>query len=179
MHAQFDSEFDRLLDRARALLGEADDALLGEAHTAVNQALTLCPNSVDGWLIKCQVASATGDDIAALAAAEMAQHRAPKRAECLYWRGAVLGDLGRPREALRAIEAAFRAATDDDQWMLEDLYYEKAIILEALGLHDAAVATCESGLRTCPGSPLLRAALVPAERARVRSSLKVLTGGQG
>jgi hypothetical protein len=31
----------------------------------------------------------------------------------------------------------------------------------------------------CPGSPLLRAALVPAERARVRSSLKVLRGGQG
>jgi tetratricopeptide (TPR) repeat protein len=179
VHAQFDSEFDRLLDRARELLGEADDAVLGEAHTAVNQALTLCPNSVDGWLVKCQVASATGDDIAALAAVEMAQHRAPQRAECLYWRGAVLGDLGRYREALRAIEGAFRAATADDQWMLEDLYYEKAVILEALGLHDAAVATCEAGLRICPGSPLLRAALVPAERARVRSSLQVLRGGQG
>lgn len=179
MHAQFDSEFDRLLDRARELLGAADDALLLEAHTAVNQALTLCPNAVDGWLVKCQVASATGDDIAALAAAEMAQHRAPERAECLYWRGAVLGDLGRHREALRAIEGAFRAVTADDEWMLEDLYYEKAVILEALGLHDAAIATCESGLRTCPGSPLLRAALVPAERARVRSSLKVLRGGQG
>ena len=145
MHAQFNSEFDRLLDRARELLGSADDALLGEAHTAVNQALTLCPNSVDGWLVKCQVASATGDDIAALAAAEMAQHRAPERAECLYWRGAVLGDLGRHREALRAIEGAFRAATPDDHWMLEDLYYEKAVILEVLGLHDAAVATCEPG----------------------------------
>jgi tetratricopeptide (TPR) repeat protein len=179
VHAQFDTEFDRLLDRARELLGEADDALLHEAHTAVNQALTLCPNSVDGWLVKCQVASATGDDIAALASAEMAQHRAPERCECLYWRGAVLGDLGRHREALRAIEAAFRAITPDDHWMLEDLYYEKAVVLDALGLHDAAVATCESGLRTCPGSPLLRAALVPAERARVRSSLKVLRGGEG
>ena len=178
MHAQFASEFDRLLDRARELLGEAEDGLLGEAHTAVNQALTLCPNSVDGWLVKCQVASATGDDISALAAVEMAQHRAPERAECLYWRGAVLGDLGRHREALRAIEAAFRTVTDDDHWILEDLYYEKAVILEALGLHDAAVATCESGLRSCPGSALLRAALVPAERARVRSSLKVLRGGE-
>jgi tetratricopeptide (TPR) repeat protein len=177
--AQFDSEFDRLLDRARELLGAADDALLQEAHTAVNQALTLCPNSADGWLVKCQVSSATGDDIAALAAVEMAKHRAPERAECLYWRGAVLGDLGRHREALRAIESAFRAVTPDDEWMLEDLYYEKAVILDALGLHDAAVATCESGLRTCPGSPLLRAALVPAERARVRSSLTVLRGGQG
>jgi tetratricopeptide (TPR) repeat protein len=179
VHAQQASEFDRLLDRARALLGEADDALLGEAHAAVNQALTLRPNSVDGWLVKCQVASATGDDIAALAAAEMAQHRAPERAECLYWRGAVLGDLGRHREALRAIEAAFAAVTSEDHWMLEDLYYEKAVILEALGLHDAAVAICEAGLRSCPGSALLRAALIPAERARVRSSLKVLPGGLG
>jgi len=177
VQAKFASEFDRMLDRARELLGAADDGVLGEAHTAVNQALTLCPDSVDGWLVKCQVASATGDDISALAAVEMAQHRAPERAECLYWRGAVLGDLGRHREALRAIEAAFRTVTDDDQWMLEDLYYEKAVILEALGLHDAAVATCESGLQICPGSALLRAALVPAERARVRSSLKVLRGG--
>src|SRR5204863_8286705 len=110
----------------------------------------------------------TGDDIAALAAAEMAHTRAPARAETLYWRGAILGDLGRHHESLRAIEAAFRAVTNDDQWMLEDLYYEKSMILETLGLHDAAVATCEAGLAECPGSALLRAALVPAERARVR-----------
>src|ERR1700704_4743054 len=107
------------------LLGEADDAVLGEAHTAVNQALTLRPDSVDGWLVKCQVASATGDDIAALAAAEMGHTRAPGRAETLYWRGAVLGDLGRHREALRSVEAAFLAVTSDDAWMLEDLHYEK------------------------------------------------------
>ena len=178
MHAQYESEFDRLLDRARELLGAADDSLLAEANTAVNHALTVRPDSVDGWLVKCQVASATGDDIAALAAAEMARARAPHRAETLYWRGAVLGDLGRHREALRAIEAALRAITADDHWMLEDLYYEKAMILEALGLHEAAVSTCEIGLASCPGSALLRAAIVPAERARVRSSLKVLRGGQ-
>jgi tetratricopeptide (TPR) repeat protein len=166
-----------LLDRARGLLGDADDSVLSEAHIAVNQALTLYPNSVDGWLVKCQVASAAGDDIAALAAVEMALHRAPCRAECLYWRGAVLGDLGRHREALRAIEEAFGVLTDDDHWMVEDLYYEKAVILDALGLHDASIAACEAGLRTCPGSALLRTALGPAERARVRSSLKVLRGG--
>lgn len=178
MRAGYDSEFDRLLDRARELLGAGDDALLVEANTAINQALTLRPDSVDGWLVKCQVASATGDDIAALASAEMAHTRGPNRAETLYWRGAVLGDLGRHREALRSIEAAFRAITADDHWMLEDLYYEKSMILESLGLHEAAVATCEAGLSRCPGSALLRAALVPAERARVRSSLKVLRGGQ-
>ena len=179
MRSAYDTEFERLLDLARELLGAGDDAQLGEANQRINQALSLRPDSVDGWLVKCQVASATGDDIAALAAAEMAARRAPNRAETLYWRGAVLGDLGRHREALRAIEAAFCTVTDDDQWMLEDLYYEKAVILEALGLHGAAVATCESGLRLCPGSALLRAALVPAERARVRSSLTVLRGGQG
>ena len=172
------SEFDRLLDQARELLGAGDDAVLGEANATINQALTLRPDSVDGWLVKCQVASATGDDIAALAAAEMAHARAPNRAETLYWRGAVLGDLGRHPEALRAIEAAFRAITGDDQWILEDLFYEKSMILEALDLHDAAVATCEAGLARCPGSALLRAALIPAERARVRSSLKLLRGGQ-
>ena len=177
VRAQYDTEFDRLLDRARMLLGEADDAVLAEAHTAVNQALTLCPQSVDGWLVKCQVASAAGDDLAALAAVEMALHRAPNRAEALYWRGAVLGDLGRHREALRSIEAALRVVTDDDAWLLEDLYYEKVVILDALGLHDAAVAACSAGLERCPGSALLRAAFAPAERARLRSSLKVLRGG--
>jgi tetratricopeptide (TPR) repeat protein len=95
----------------------------------------------------------------------------------LYWRGAVLGDLGRHREALRAIETALRVVTAEDHWLLEDLYYEKVTILDALGLHDAAVASCEAGLERCPGSALLRAALAPAERARVRAQLKVLRGG--
>ena len=69
-----------------------------------------------GWLLKCQIASATGDDLAALAAVEMAlaasrartarvvrrPDRGPHRsARGLYWRGAVLGDLGRHREALQ------------------------------------------------------------------------------
>ncbi len=175
----YDTEFDRLLEQARDLLGAGDDEHLIEANLAVNQALILRPDSVDGWLLKCQVASATGDDLSALAAAEMAFTRAPSRPECLYWRGAVLGDLGRYREALRAIESAFHALAPEDQWLLEDLFYEKVMVLEALGLPKAAVATCELGLARCPGSPLLRAALVPAERARVRSSLKVLRGGAG
>jgi tetratricopeptide (TPR) repeat protein len=174
----FDTEFDRLVEKARSLLGAGDDQVLADAHKAVNQALTLRPDSVDGWLVKCQLASATGDDIAALAAVEMACGRSPNRAECLYWRGAILGDLGRYREALRAIEAAFRALIADDHWMLEDLFYEKATLLDALGLHEAAVATCETGLSRCPGSALLRSVLAPAERARVRASLTVLRGGE-
>lgn len=179
MSAAYESELERLLDQVRELLGAGDDALLADANTTVNQALQLHPDSVEAWLLKCQVASATGDDLSALASVEMALHRAPHRAEALYWRGAVLGDLGRHREALRAIEAALRVLAGADHWLLEDLFYEKVTILDALGVHDAAVAACEAGLDRCPGSPLLRAALAPAERARVRSSLKVLRGGAG
>lgn len=179
MAAAYETELERLLEQARELLGAGDDTLLVEANTAVNQALQLNPDSIEAWLLKCQVASATGDDLAALAAVEMALRRSPHRAEALYWRGAVLGDLGRHREALRSIEAAMRVLGDADHWLLEDLFYEKVTILDALGLHDAAVAACEAGLDRCPGSPLLRAALAPAERARVKSSLKVLRGGAG
>lgn len=179
MPAAYESELERLLEQTRELLGAGDDALLVEANTTVNQALQLAPDCVEAWLLKCQVASAAGDDLAALAAVEMALQRAPHRAESLYWRGAVLGDLGRYREALRSIEAALRVLPDVDHWLLEDLFYEKVMVLDALGLHDAAVAACETGLHRCPGSALLRAALAPAERARVRSSLKLLRGGAG
>ena len=179
MRAQYDSELERLLDQVRELLGAADDALLGDANTAVNQALQLHPTSVDAWLLKCQVASAAGDDLAALAAVEMALRRAPHRAEGLYWRGAILGDLGRHREALRSIEAALRVVGEADAWLLEDLMYEKVAVLDALGLHDAAVVACAAALERCPGSPLLRAALGSVERARVRGGLRVLRGGAG
>lgn len=177
MPAAHATELERLLEHARELLGAGDDALLRDANLAVNHALELTPDCVDAWLLKAQIASATGDDFAALAAVEMALHRAPQRAEALYWRGAVLGDLGRYREALRAIEAALGVIGDSDHWLLEDLMYEKVMMLDALGLHDAALAACEAALDRCPGSPLLRSALAPAERARTRGQLKVLRGG--
>lgn len=177
MREHYDTELERLLDQVRDLLGAGDDVVLVDANAAVNQALQLHPDSVEAWLLKCQVASAAGDDLAALASVEMALHRAPHRPECLYWRGAILGDLGRHREALRSIEAAFRVLGGDDHWLVEDLFYEKVAILDALGLHDAAVAACAAGLERCPGSALLRAAQAPAERARLRGSLKVLRGG--
>src|SRR5689334_16084648 len=117
MREQYDTELERLLDQVRELLGNGDDTLLVEANIAVNHALQLHPDSVEAWLLKCQVQSATGDDLAALSAVEMALRRAPHRCEALYWRGAVLGDLGRHREALRSIEAAFRVIADDNHWM--------------------------------------------------------------
>ncbi len=176
----------------RALLGDVDDATLVEANAVVNQALQLRPDSIDAWLLKCQIASAAGDDLAALAAVEMAlvaSRRGPMASfggpiadligppEALYWRGAVLGDLGRHADAVRSIEAALRALGDEPSWLLEELFHEKVTNLDALGLHDAAAAACFEGLERCPGSALLRAALAPAERARVRGTFKVLRGG--
>lgn len=169
-------ELERLLDQVRDLLGDGDDAKLAEANAVVNQALQLRPDEIEAWLLKCQIASAMGDDLAALAAVEMALATA-RPPEALYWRGAVLGDLGRHREALESIEAALRVLGDEPHWLLEELFHEKVTVLDALGLHDAAVAACAEGLERCPGSALLRAALAPAERARVRGTFKVLRGG--
>ena len=173
-----DVDFDDCLERARQLLGAADDhAALDEANLAVNAALAMRPASACGWLVKCQVLSARGDDVAALAAAEMALRRAPHRAEAHYWRGAILGDLGRHREALRSIERAFKDQVPDDAWLVEDLFYEKAVILEALGEREAAAETYELGLARCPSSAILRQGLAPLRRAQVKSSLRVLRGG--
>jgi tetratricopeptide (TPR) repeat protein len=177
--ASYETELERLIEQVLELLGDGDDALLPDAHDAVNQALKLSPGCVEAWVLKAQIASATGDDPGALAAVEMALRYGPRRVEALYWRGAVLADLGRHREALRSIEAVLSIIGPADHWLLEDLFYEKVLILDALGLHDAAVAACEAGLDRCPGSALLRAALAPAERARVRGTLKVLRGGVG
>jgi tetratricopeptide (TPR) repeat protein len=153
-----DVDFDDCLERARQLLGAADDqAALDEANLAVNQALAMRPASACGWLVKCQVLSARGDDVAALAA--------------------ILGDLGRHREALRSIERAFKDQVADDAWLVEDLYYEKAVILEALGEREAAAETYELGLARCPSSAILRQGLAPLKRAQVKSSLRVLRGG--
>src|SRR5436190_18848233 len=108
MAGAYESELERLLDQVRELLGHGDDARLADANVAVNQAIQLHPDSIEGWLLKCQILSASGDDLAGLACVEMVLRRAPNRAEALYWRGAILGDLGRHREALRSIEAGLR-----------------------------------------------------------------------
>lgn len=166
-----------LLERARELLSE--EGALGTANALVNQALTLRPDSVTAWVVKCQIASAQGDDFSALAAIEMAVRRAPERAEALYWRGAVLGDLERNREALRALDRAFAAMTADDAWLLEDLFYEKACILGAMELRDESRRVLEEGLARCPSSSLLRLALGGGRTPRSRSLFEVAPGEVG
>lgn len=173
-----DDQIAILLQIARDLLGAGDDArALAEASRAVNQALTLRIDAPRAWLVKCQVLAAQGDDGGALAAAELAVRRAPRLAEAHYWRGALLGDLGHYREGLRAIDRAFIHLAAGDQWLLEDLYYEKATMLEAVGEHDAARATFEAGLERCPGSALLQTGIEPLAMARRPAPLKLLRGG--
>jgi tetratricopeptide (TPR) repeat protein len=172
------NEFEETLELARSLLaGECDSADALEANDMVSAALGLRPKSAAAWILKCQTLSSLNDDTAALAAIEMAVRFAPKSAEAHYWRSAVLSDLDRLPEALKTIERCFRYIGFDDAWLLEDLYCEKAMILDSLGREQEAVATYEEGLKRCPSSSLLRAGLAPLRRSKTRSNFKLLRGG--
>ncbi len=172
-------EFEDSLEMARALLGGNEGTSdLWEANEYVNRALRIRPNDSEAWMLKCQILSALEDDPAALAAAEMALKRAPKSAEAHYWRAAVLADIERYPDALKSIERAFRCLGKDDEWLLEDLYYEKGAVLDAIGRQDEAVATYEAGLKRCPDSQILQAGLAPIRRERARRMFKVIPGGR-
>jgi tetratricopeptide (TPR) repeat protein len=175
---QSQSQFESKLDEARTLLaGDCDSQAASVANDLVIRALALRPESCSAWTLKCQVHSTLGDDTAALAAIEMAVRFNPTSAETLYWRAAVLSDLGRHSDALKTIHRCFRYVQADDAWLLEDLYCEKAMLLNAIGRDDEAVATYEAGLRRCPRSSLLKAGLAPLRRATARKSFTVLEGG--
>src|SRR5262249_57049080 len=101
-------EFDDCMEMARALLGGYDGAGdLWEANEYINRALRLRANEPEAWILKSQILSSLDDDPAAQAAAEMAVRRAPRSAEAHYVRAAVLADLERYAEALKAVERAF------------------------------------------------------------------------
>jgi tetratricopeptide (TPR) repeat protein len=172
-------EFEDLLELARErLTGQEGSSDLWEANDAVNRALGIRPGCSEAWLVKCQILSSLEDDAASLACAEMALRRAPRSAEAQYWRAAVLADLERYHEALKSIERAFRCLGEDDDWLLEDLFYEKAAVLDAIGRQDEALAVFEAGLKRCPESQILRAGLEPLKRERVRKTFKLLPGGR-
>src|SRR5438128_4596555 len=133
-------EYEDCMEMARALLGGYEGAGdLWEANDHVNRALQLKPSEPEAWVLKSQILSSLDDDAAALAAAEMAVRRAPRSAEAHYVRAAVLADMERYPDALKAVERAFRHSGPDDDWLLEDLYYEKAAILDALDRADEAM----------------------------------------
>jgi len=127
--------------------------------------------------LKSQILSSLDDDPAALAASEMAVRRAPRAAEAHYVRAAVLADMERYHEALKAVERAFRHSGPDDDWLMEDLYYEKAAILDSLDRADEAMPTFNAGLKRCPESQLLKAGLEPLRCERMHRSFRVIDGG--
>lgn len=172
--------FEDYLEMARSLLGGYESTGdLWEASEYVNIALLMRPQDPGAWILKSQILSSLEDDPAALAAAEMALRRAPRSAEAHYVRAAVLADMQRYEEALQGIDKAFRSLGAGDEWLLEDLYYEKAAILDALDRADEAVATFKAGLQRCPESNLLQSGLEPLQRERVRRTFKVIDGGLG
>ena len=172
-------EYDDCMEMARALLGSYDGASdLWEANEFVNRALRERPMDPDAWILKSQILSSLDDDLAALAAADMAIRRAPRSAEAHYVHAAVLSDLERYSDGLRSIERAFRFLDADDDWLLEDLFYEKAGILDALDRADEALVTFELGLRQCPSSALLKSGIEPMRVKYARKTFKVLPGGR-
>jgi tetratricopeptide (TPR) repeat protein len=174
----YESEFDDNLELARSLLASNEDtADLWEANELANRALRLRPDNAEAWILKAQVMSALDDDIAALAAIELAARLGPGMAEVHYWRAAILVDLERYPDALHSIQTAFTRLRRADEWLLEDLFHEKAGILEALGEPEAALATFRQGLQRCPDSSLLKAAIIPLQRERIRARFKVIQGG--
>lgn len=174
----YENEFEDVLEMARTLLGSNEEvADLWEANDLVNRALHLRPTDPEAWILKCQILSALDDDVAALAAIEMAVRRAPRMAEAHYWRAAVLADLDRLHDALKAVDRAFRNIGPEDDWLVEDLFCEKAMILDAIGRRDEALATYEAGLRRFPNSAVLKAGIEPLRRERVRATFKVIPGG--
>ena len=173
-----ESNYEDVLEMARALLSDNEDpADLWEANDLASRALRMRPADAEAWILKAQILSALDDDTAALAAAEMALRRAPKSSEVHYWRATILADLERYPDALRSIDRAFRCLGEDDDWLVEDLYCEKAMVLEATGRSEEALSTYRRGLSRCPDSQVLAAAIEPVRRDNLRATLKVLPGG--
>ena len=166
------------LNSVRFILGKSMGPQdLIRANKLVNKIIEREPTLVDAWILKCQVLSAMEDDVAALAAIEMAVKRALFSAEPHYWRAAVLTDLGRNKAALKSINRAFRSFIEEDHWLLEDMYLEKISILVKLGENEKALTVAALAARRCPGSPALSEKAKALQKNAVRARLKVLNGG--
>lgn len=174
-----DLSFEESIEQALALLGDhGSDADLHQANLHINQAILIRPGDRRAWLLKSQVLSSLKDDPAALATAEMSARIAPRDAEVHLTRAAVLTDMARYDEGLVAVDLAFSCCGDGDDWLLEDLFLEKATLLDYMDRPDEAIATYEEGMRRCPDSALLRDNLDPLSRERLRRRFTVIDGGR-
>ena len=172
-------DYEDSLEMARSLLGSGESpSELWEANERVNRALRLRPEEPEAWVLKSQVLSSLEDEVAALAAANEALRLAPKSAEAMYMRGALLYDMEIYEEAIRVLDKALRLVETGDEWLLEEIYYEKGAALDALDRSDEAVAVFEEGLKRCPESELLQTGLAPLRRERVRRTFRLIPGGR-
>lgn len=170
-------EFGELVDSARALLANAEGvSQLLDGNARINAALLQRAEDGAAWLLKAQLMSALEDDPAALACAELALRLAPESAEAHYVRGTVRADLGRHELALE--DLARGAALTDDPWLLEDIVFERGLLLDALGRGDEALDCLREGLLRFPDSELLRSGLEPLDRDRQRRRFRVIEGGR-
>ncbi|ACY15716.1 hypothetical protein [Haliangium ochraceum] len=173
-----ESDFEDSLEQARALLSGSECSTdLWDATEFVNHALSLRPYDGEAWLLKSQILSAMGDEFAALAAVEMAARLWPRSAEVHYWRAAILADLDRFGESLKAIDLAFRVLEPGEEGLAQDLFYEKGMILESMECRDEAMAAFHEGLCRFPDSPVLQAGVESLRRERIRSTFKLIRGG--
>ncbi|MCK5796871.1 MAG: hypothetical protein KAI47_06805 [Deltaproteobacteria bacterium] len=169
--------FDELLDATRALLAEGEGSSdLWTANAHINDALLQRPKAGDAWILKSQVLSSLGDDFASLAAAAMAVQTLEDNSEALYVRATVLADLERHEEALADINSALNTI-GTDAWLLEDIYFERGMMLDALGRTEDAMASFEEGISHFPDSVLLKSAIEPLHRERRRHRFRVIDGG--
>ena len=179
MAAPLDMEFEELMEAASSVLATQESmSVVYEANDYVNQALLLRPLDESAWLLKSQVMSSLEDDPSALAAAEMALRRAPRDAEVHYTRAAVLADMERFPEALRAVQRSFRYLDLEDAWLEEDLFFLKGALLDVMGREEEAVAVFEQGLGQHPDSEILKGGLEPLRRERMRRHLRIIDGGK-
>ena len=174
-----DLSFEELMEMASGLLANPDSmGAIHEANDYVNHALYLRPLEGSAWLLKSQVMSSLEDDPSALAAAEMALRRLPRAAEAHYTRAAVLADLERFPESLRAVGRSFKCLSEEEGWLEEDLYFLKGALLDVMGREEEAVTVFELGLERHPGSDILKGGLEPLRRERMRRHLRVIDGGK-
>jgi tetratricopeptide (TPR) repeat protein len=173
-----EGDFEDSLEQARGLLSTNESAAdLWDANELCNHALGLRPYDGEAWLLKSQILSALGDEIAALAAVEMAVRLWPRSPEVHYWRAAILADLERFGESLKAVDFAFRVLDPTDEGLAQDLFYEKAMILESMGCRDEAMAAFHEGLGRYPESAVLQSGIESLRRERIRATFKVIPGG--
>ena len=154
---------------------ELEPSLCDDACSMCERALRSDPRSVEAWVLKAQSLLHFGDAAAALGAARMAVLYGPEQPECHYVQSLALMELGYDMDALRAVTRGFHCAnqrTSDS--LMAALYYQRAVLLGALGRNQESWQTAEEGLARYPNSRLLRAALQSRRRAKL--GLTVLGG---